>query len=166
MNKTCLSVGLFDTLFDSALPRIPYGKSLVMKITPNALGVLTGFSSLFHRMYILGGLRKSYNPFKICLSLHHVGLVPFIVRAEDVRFWTDSVQQQRVCSLLHCPLIHIDSNIDVLNKMDSLGVPHKILFVGVHDERAEHKEVSFEGVHIARDWDEVGRIIRNITTPE
>jgi len=98
--------------------------------------------------------------------LQRAGLIPFIVRAEDVRFWTDSVQQQRVCSLLHRPLIHIDSNIDVLNKMDSLGVPHKILFIGVHDERTEHKKVSFEGAHIAHDWDEVGRIIRNITTPE
>jgi hypothetical protein len=59
----------------------------------------------------------------------------------------------------------VDDRSEVLAAAHTHGVPHKILFVGVRDDRTEagYFPPSFEGLYIASSWEEVRRIIEKIS---
>ncbi|MEI8337815.1 MAG: hypothetical protein WCF92_01555 [bacterium] len=154
-----LTIDLGDTLFDRKLPKIECDKWSVYRPFPAALGILNGCKSAGWKISVISKISLG-DELRIGMNLIYHNIVPHIIDVSDVHFCYRRMYKGGISHDIGSD-IHIDDRIECLNSVHGAGVPHKILFIGGHDERDTEK-LLFEGVHIAQDWIEVGEILRGL----
>ena len=154
-----ISIDLGDTLFNRTAPKIQTVRGEVYQIFPAAIGVLSGQKHFGDRISIISFITKGAEP-RLMLNLIQMEVVPFIVAVEDVRFCYEKKDKGPIAYELGTNIL-IDDRILCLNSAHVSGIPHKILFTGAHDESLSEK-ISFGDLFIARNWIEVGEILRSL----
>lgn len=159
-----ISIDFGDTLADRKRPKIPVGKGWVYKLFGGAQGVISGLAYAGHKLAIISKINPGAEA-RISLNLSHHGITPFIIDPEKVRFCYSREVKGPIARELGVD-VHIDDRVDCLNAIHLAGIKHKILFIGGEDRRVEGIPFTFgesEGLLIARNWDEVGELIRNLS---
>jgi len=155
-----ISVDLGDTVFNRSLPKVRVGKAEAFQLFPGALGILSGLAYAGHRISVISKIDRGAEA-RVSFSLFNAGLIPFIVDPNDVHFCFERSEKGAIASRIGTS-VHIDDRIEGLNSIHEYGIPHKILYIGAHDERENGLLLSFEDIHVAKDWDQAGAIFRRI----
>lgn len=161
-----IGLDLGDTVFDRKLPRVTVEKASAMQLCDGAMHELLSLSDRGCRLSVISKIDIGHEA-RVSFSLFHAGLIPYVIDPNDIRFCHTRAEKGPIAQNMGLDF-HVDDRIEVLNSMHSYGVPHKILFIGVRDERKEegYPNFSFEGVHIASSWIEVREIIEGLCITE
>jgi len=159
--KIGLDIG--DTVFNRTVPRITVDKGSAMQPCEGALEVISSLEALGHEFFVISKIGPGSEA-SVSLTMIYSGLVPKFVSPANVRFCYTRSDKGPILKSLGVD-IHVDDRIEVLNAAHEAGIPHKILFVGIRDDRNETEcpAINFEGVYIAKNWIEVKEIIEKIS---
>jgi hypothetical protein len=155
-----ISIDLGNTLFDRRLPKIPVYQEGVYQLFRPAFGVLSGHKHVGDKISVISYIPLGAEP-RIMFNLCHHQIVPYLINSADVHFCY-SRKSKGVIAAEIGSTVHIDDRVEVLNAINDTGsILEKILFIEAYDDR-ENTKPTFEGYHIARNWDEVGAILRSL----
>lgn len=157
-----IGIDLGDTAFDRTKSRIEVGKTQAIQLCDGAFETIQYLSSRGHDFVVVSKIDLGQEA-RVSFSLFHSGLVPLFINPENVRFCYKRGDKGQILKELGA-MIHVDDRIETLNSAHDSGIPHKILFTGVHDERKEDgsPQVEFEELMVATSWREVQEIIESL----
>ncbi len=158
-----ISLDLGRVVFNNALTRQPYGKTAVMQLMPDCLKILQQWSAAGQELSVISKI-DPHTEARVTMSLVHAGILPFLIDPAEVRFCYERKDKGPIAAMTK-PLVHIDDRVEPMEAIHAAGVPYKILFTGLGDSRDEFGPLSFgekEGLFIAKDWQEVERIVASL----
>lgn len=160
-----ISLDLGRTMFDTnKSKRVAYGKTHVYPTAEHCLPVVSRWATEGHRLSIISRLGERYHEARLCMSLVYNNILPNLIDAEEVRFCHEPHEKGLIAAETK-PLVHIDDRIHALNAVHKAGVPYKIMFIGIADDRDEWGQPDFgrdEGLFIATTWEEIERIVASL----
>jgi len=154
-----ISIDLGDTLFNRQLPKTLQDKWSVRQLFPSAIEVIKDYKDAGWKISVISKIDPGAE-LRVGMNLIYHNIVPNIIDVDDVHFCYSRDAKGAIARDIGSD-IHIDDRVEALNSVHNEGVKHKIIFIGGHDER-NNLTLSFEGVHVAHDWEEVRKIIDNL----
>ena len=167
MKELNISIDLGRTLIDDTKDKICIGGlgDYVYPLFPGAEGAIRGWARSFpghdgHKLSVISKIDPGEET-RVVQNLFHWDLVPYAISANDVHFCFSRKDKGPIAKKIRS-IIHIDDSVEVINSTVASGVPCNILFIGAHDDR-ENEKLRASNAYIARDWDEVWKIVYNLS---
>jgi hypothetical protein len=158
-----IGLDLGDTVFDRTKPRIMLDGNRLTQLCEGSFEAITSLSEKGYPLYVVSKIDENTET-RVMLSLRYAELMPDILDPENIQFCFSREAKGPILRE-HEIDIHVDDRIEVLNAAHKAGVPCKILFIAVRDDRESlyAPKKNFEELHIAVTWQDVLHIITHFT---
>lgn len=156
--KRIIALDIGDTLLDRFAEKNIQMKvgGLTYPMFPNVLETLKLLTEDGHKLIIISKIKLGDNE-KVERYVRHHKILPHFVAIEDLHFCHEWDEKGPIAQRLGVDVI-VDDRVQVHNAMAKCGIPHRILFVEGHDDRANQTLTT--SVIEASNWLEVVRQIK------
>jgi len=161
MKKLVIAIDVGDTLLDRSMGKIVRMESgrLTYPTFPCAIETMEAIKRAGHKMVIISKIDPGAEA-KVTEYLVHHQIRPDLVDYEDLVFCYDRAEKGPIAKRLGVDVI-IDDRVQVHNSMAASDIPHRILFLGGHDDRDIYTLTT--SVLEARSWMNVFVYINNLS---
>ena len=160
MKMRKIGIDLGDTLFDRS-QKIQIDGKTTYPLFAGAKSALLWWKLCDYELSIISKIDRGAEE-RVLGHLRLAKIVPDMISESNVYFCFERSEKGAVIKRTNLMLdIMIDDRVEALNAVDAAFVRHKILFIGGHDDR-EKEKLAFEGVHIARSWDEIKLLVASL----